>query len=286
MIDNSDIDKVFKDQKAIDRIRFLIHRRLGIHIKEGKESLLRQRLWKLILNNEYQDLNHLCDEIERAQDSNILLRLATLISTNHTYFFRESTHFDFLQTTIVPNLIPENGKIRFWSAAASSGEEAYSLCMILAEIMGIDRFSREVALLGTDISQKVLDAAEKGIYTVENFEKIPSMYRMNYTEAAGHEGFFQIKQVLRNACLFRRLNLNMCKYPFKQKFHVIFCRNLFIYFDHDTQEAICNEFARVSMPDAWLFISQTETLRNLNVPWKYVNPGIYRKTLNPHYGNQ
>ncbi|KPA19635.1 SAM-dependent methyltransferase [Candidatus Magnetomorum sp. HK-1] len=270
------IEKVFLNQRAIQRIRLLIHKRLGIHIKEGKESLLRQRLWKLIQSNEFKDLNEICDHIENEKDSGLLLRLATLISTNHTYFFREKSHFDYLQKHILPNVKMDSNKLRVWSAASSSGEEVYTLCMVLAESLGKDRFLEKVAILGTDISQRVLQKAEYGHYLKENMSQIPPNYRLNYVESVSKDTFC-IKEELKKVCLFRRLNLNMPRYPFKQKFHIIFCRNVFIYFDMPTQESICNEFARHAAPDAWLFISQTETLRNLNVPWKYVTPGVYRK---------
>ncbi|MBF0451521.1 MAG: protein-glutamate O-methyltransferase CheR [Candidatus Magnetomorum sp.] len=270
------IEKVFLNQRALQRIRLLIHKRLGIHIKEGKESLLRQRLWKLIQSKEFKDLNEICDHIDNEKDSGLLLRLATLISTNHTYFFREKSHFDYLQKHILPTIKLNSNKLRLWSAASSSGEEVYTLCMILAEAMGKKQFFEQVAILGTDISQKVLQKAEYAHYLKENLHQIPPNFRLNYIDPVSNDTF-RIKNELKKVCLFRRLNLNMGRYPFKQKFHIIFCRNVFIYFDMATQESICKEFARVSTSDAWLFISQTETLRNLDVPWKYVSPGIYRK---------
>jgi len=274
MVNN--IEKVFMDPRGIERIRTLIHTRLGINIKEGKESLLRQRLWKLIQNGDFKDLHDICNHVESSSDSNLLLKLATLISTNHTYFFREVAHFTYIQKNVLPHLVQDEGRIRFWSAASSSGEEVYTLCMILADAMGLDRFTKEIAILGTDISQRVLKVAEEGIYSNENLEQIPSTMKLNYTEPAGKDTFKVIK-AFREACLFRRLNLNIGRYPFKKKFHVILCRNVFIYFDIQTQEKICHEFSRISMPDSWLFISQTETLRNLDVPWKYIRPGIYKK---------
>jgi len=270
------IEKVFLNQKAVERIRLLIHKRLGIHIKEGKESLLRQRLWKLIQSKEFKDLNEICDHIEHETDSSLLLRLATLISTNHTYFFREKAHFDYLTNHIIPNIDLRLNKLRVWSAASSSGEEVYSLCMTLADVLGKHAFMERVAILGTDISQKVLKKAEYGHYLKENLHHIPANYRLNYIESESKDTF-SINKELKKVCLFRRLNLNMGRYPFKQKFQIIFCRNVFIYFDMMTQETICKEFARHSTPDGWLFISQTETLRNLNVPWTYVAPGVYRR---------
>jgi len=270
------VEKVFLNQRAVQRIRMLIHKRLGIHIKEGKESLLRQRLWKLIQSKEFKDLNEICDHIESEKDSGLLLRMATLISTNHTYFFREKSHFDYLQKHILSNYKLTSDKLRVWSAAASSGEEVYTLCMVLAESFGAQFFRDKIAILGTDISQKVLQKAEHGHYLKENLHQIPPNYRLNYIDPVSKD-VFRIRDDIKKVCLFRRLNLNMGRYPFKQQFHIIFCRNVFIYFDMATQESICKEFARVSTPDAWLFISQTETLRNLNVPWKYVAPGIYRK---------
>ena len=165
--------------------------------------------------------------------------------------------------------------MRVWSAASSSGEEVYTLCMVLAESLGKKLFMERVAILGTDISQKVLQKAEYGHYLKENLQHIPANYRLNYIQSASKDTFC-IPNELKKVCLFRRLNLNMGRYPFKQKFQIIFCRNVFIYFDLATQESICREFARHATPDGWLFISQTETLRNLNVPWTYVAPGVYR----------
>jgi len=270
------IEKVFLNQRAVQRIRLLIHKRLGIHIKEGKESLLRQRLWKLIQSKEFKDLNEICDHVEKEKDSNLLLRLATLISTNHTYFFREKAHFEYLQSHIIPEINLNSDKLRVWSAASSSGEEVYSLCMILADALGKNTFMDRVAILGTDISQKVLQKAEFGHYLKDNLHQIPANYRLNYIESTSKDTF-SISKELKKVCLFRRLNLNMGRYPFKQKFQIIFCRNVFIYFDIHTQESICREFARHATPGGWLFISQTETLRNLNVPWTYEAPGVYRK---------
>lgn len=199
------------------------------------------------------------------------LRLAEAVSTNHTLFFREGDLFTYLETEILPRL-PE-GPIRVWSAAASSGDEAYSLAITFAEQLGS---LARVRVLGTDLSERQVRAAEQGVYPMIQLQQVSPARRARWFRPAGL-GQFKLVDELRAACTFRRLNLTQQPWPFEQRFHVTFLRNVLYYFEPSTRRRVVEACFDAAEPGGWLVTSVTEPMLDLITRWTPVRPGVYRR---------
>jgi chemotaxis protein methyltransferase CheR len=210
--------------------------------------------------------------------------LIDAISTNHTFFFREKAHFDFLRDKAVPEFIARarvkgSYKLRVWSAACSSGEEPYSIAMTLAGCLpgwqwGID---------ATDISRRVLAKGAAGVYNQESISRLPlEMVRTYLQRGFGPQaGNFRVKAWLRDRVSFNHLNLLEGPPPFTEPFHVIFCRNVMIYFDEETQAELVTRLSQRLVPGGYLFVGHSESLTHLHPPLDAVQPAVYRKSIGP-----
>jgi chemotaxis protein methyltransferase CheR len=207
-----------------------------------------------------------------AGDRLLTLRLAEVASTNHTYFFREPETFAFLIDRILPSL--PSGPLRFWSAAASSGDEAYSLAITALEVFG--GAASRVSILGTDISDRQIKTAELGVYPEAQLAAFDETRKARWFKpnAGGH---FTIAPDLRALCTFRRFNLTVRPWPFQQRFHVTFLRNVLYYFDAATRHRIVEECFDVTEPGGWLVTSLTEPMHDLTTRWSAIRPGIHRR---------
>ena len=183
--------------------------------------------------------------------------MVDLLSTNETYFFREPGHFDFLRNNILPDH-PVGGPMRVWSAASSSGEEAYSIAMLLGDVLGKSSWE----IFGSDISTRVLEKARRALYPLARHEGIPEGYlkRFCLRGKGPHEGSFLINTELRDRVRFAQINLNK-SLPELGEFNVIFLRNVLIYFDFETKQKIINRLGSVLSPGGYLFIGHTENLQ-------------------------
>ncbi|MFO0725360.1 MAG: CheR family methyltransferase [Myxococcota bacterium] len=213
-------------------------------------------------------------------DRDLTLRLAEVASTNHTFFFRESEVFDFYLNRVLPDLASQDS-VRIWSAAASSGDEAYSLAILTRENWG-DRANR-VKILGTDISQRQVDNAERGIYPrvqLAQLGKSPAgdSRLQRYFTPMGLEQY-KLQDAIRGMCSFRRLNLTQTPWPFDKKFHAIFLRNVLYYFEPKVRRQVVESCYDAAEPGAYLITSLTEPMLDLVTRWIPVQPAIYRKAL-------
>jgi chemotaxis protein methyltransferase CheR len=205
------------------------------------------------------------------------------ITTNFTSFFREKQHFDFLVNKILPKIVQAKDsrflRIRGWCAAASSGEEPYTLALTLLEFFqgrpGID-----MKLLATDVSTKALAKAVQGAYSVEKVKTVPTAILARYFDQVreGKEDFFWIKKEVKDLITFRRLNLMDAVFPFKGPLDFIFCRNVMIYFDSSTQVVLADKLLKLLSPGGYLFTGHSENLPAvLRTRVDAVAPAIYRK---------
>jgi len=262
-------------------IRDLVYRQVGINLGENKKSLVVGRLQKYMREKGFTSFKQYYDHVKNEPTGEAVRSLVTFISTNHTFFFREKEHFSFLYGTVLPEIAGElerkNRKdIRIWSAGCSSGEEPYTLAMLLLEFFGPKIGEWKVGILATDISDRVLEKARKGIYEGENVANLPNRLKYSYLEK--HDGSsWIVTDRVRELVLFRRLNLMREDFPFKRKFHVIFCRNVMIYFDGPTRNALVNRFYRYTERGGYLFIGHSESLPRAETPYSYVKPAVYRK---------
>lgn len=212
-------------------------------------------------------LRHLhADAVERQ-------RAIDLLTTNETYFFREPRHFAFLAEQVLARFDAAR-PFRVWSAACSSGEEPYSVAMLLAERLR----ERPWEIVASDISSRVLEQARSGIYPIERAEKIPQSYLKAFClkGVGAQEGSFAIQPALRERIDFRTVNLNEAL-PDLGLFDLVLLRNVMIYFSADTKRAVCHRLQAVLRPGGHLFIGHSESLNGLDTPLRMVQPAVYRK---------
>jgi len=262
-------------EKQLIRICEIVYQSCRIHLKKGKEALARARLMKRLRVKQVASVDDYLDYIESEEGSHELTLFIDVMTTNKTSFFREAEHFNYLRDHILPEL--KSHRLRFWSAACSSGEEPYTLAMWLKEHMqGID--SKDLLILATDISRRMLDKARMAIYPNETLRNLPSTQFYKYFKKLNgqHPGSFQVVDDVRMLIRFSWLNL-LESWPMKGPFNVIFCRNVMIYFDRQTQQELINRFWELLEPGGYLFVGHSEGLSAIKHQFRYMRPATYRK---------
>lgn len=258
-----------------------IYDNFGINLTEAKRALLVNRLQKILRQNGFTSFEDYFQAIQKDSTGHGTSELIDAVSTNHTFFFRESAHFDYMMSNVLPDMVSrlqkQNSKdLRVWCAAASSGEEPYVLAMLIKEYLGSQYDQWSAGVLATDISNRALAIAAKGEYSSERLEQVPPKYKSSYFDNAGAD-LYRIKESLRKEVLYRRFNLMTDTFPFKKPFHIIFCRNVMIYFDHKTRDELVRKLYQCTHPGGYLFIGNAETLGRGNCPYRYIAPSIYRR---------
>lgn len=262
-------------------MRKLIYQKFGINLSDQKKSLMVGRLQKLIRTAGYASFDEYYQSVVSDGSGRSLSDLVDRISTNHTFFNRESDHFDFLKSTALPNVINRlraSGRkdLRIWCAGCSSGEEAYMLLMMVREYLGSEYGRWDGGILATDISDRVLGVAKSGVYPDDRVRSLPDSLTKKYFRKLG-TGEWQVSDALRQDVTFRRFNLMNEVFPFKKPFQIIFCRNVMIYFDQPTRDALVTRFHRSMEPDGYLFIGHSETLGRSQGEYRYLQPAAYQK---------
>ncbi|WP_194096973.1 CheR family methyltransferase [Marivivens aquimaris] len=267
---------MINEEAGFEQIRSWLGQRCGIHYTDQKKDLLLQRLNRVQRAFNIERLAEMSRRLGDSAEHDLQLAVMHAASTNHTYFFREMDVLDKFRDMILPKLAKRQD-IRIWSAACSTGDEAYTLAIIIAEALGMDAL-RRVSILGTDISAPVVERAEAGIFGQRQLEQVPPGLLNKYFTPVGM-GQYQVNDAIRSRCTFRRLNLKTQPYPFKQPFQVVFCRNILYYFDVADQKATINAIYDVTEPDGFLITSVTESVRELSNRWENVATSISRKPL-------
>lgn len=255
-------------------IKNYLYEHAGITLNDGKQALISGRLVKRLRHYGFSSYSEYFRLLNKAgfDDENVVA--IDLLTTNETYFFREPQHFDFLKNCFFP-VHPAAQPLRFWSAASSSGEEAYTLAMLTAEFAHTAQWE----IIGTDISTRMLEKARRGLYPISAAEKIPQPLLKKYCLKGSDEfdGFFLIATALRNRVNFIHANLNNTL-PDVGRFDAIFLRNVMIYFDFPTRKALIERIRRHLRPGGYLFIGHSESLNGMNPNLQMVLPSIYRDT--------
>ncbi len=261
-------------------IRSVVYERSRINLGPDKRELVSARVGKRLRATNAASLGDYCTLLQAGDADEELAHLIDAISTNHTFFFREIAHFDFLRQRAVPELTAraraENwNAFRVWSAASSSGEEAYSIAITLAECLGQQPWQIE----GTDISNRILAKASAAIYREETVKRLDAtMVRTYFQRGVGPQaGNYRVKASLRNRVAFHHLNLLEGEPPFRDPFQVIFCRNVMIYFDRPTQEELIARLVRRLVPGGYLFVGHSESLTHIRHGLRTIQPAIYQK---------
>jgi chemotaxis protein methyltransferase CheR len=255
--------------EKVDAIRLWVAEHLGITFDPEQSHMFARRLARQFGEHD-RSLEETWLRIQSG-DTRTIQRLAEAASTNHTFFHREQESFDRLRDVVFPKL-PGTGPLRFWSAASSSGEEAFTLAMVCADD---DDVRDRARILGTDISEHLVRVAERGIYARSALDSVPEIHRRHFV-AYGDEQI-AVHKTIRTPCTFRRMNLARLPWPFRERFHVIFLRNVLYYFAHELKQAVLSACYEVAAPGGFLVLSLSESMLDVSTSWKQVAPGIFHK---------
>ena len=269
------------EEREYHLIRDLVYTKFGINLGAHKQALVAGRLNKIVRQHGFPSFMDYYTFLVSDDSGTALRTLVNRISTNHTYFNRESGHFEYLESTVLPalreRLVAEGDRhVRIWSAGCSSGEESYTLAMLLLETFGKEAGEWRLGVLATDISEVVLEKARAGLYSDENVQKLPDHLRRRYFQR-GKDGMWTVSPAVRDLVLYRRLNLIRERFPFKRRFHAIFCRNVMIYFDAATRAGLVQRFSDCLEPGGHLFIGHSESLGRGDARFNYLRPALYQK---------
>ncbi|MCC7492811.1 MAG: protein-glutamate O-methyltransferase CheR [Fimbriimonadaceae bacterium] len=260
---------------VFEQFRTLIYDASGIALQANKEALVAARVAKRMRRLGIDRYETYLDHVTADRSGEELVHLLDAISTNVTSFFRESTHFDLLAKLVPQWAAERGGKLRFWSAACSSGEEPYTLAMVLDR--ALEGRAVDWKILATDISTRVLEKAAAGVYEPARMGGITPDLRARYFSSCGgrDERLYQVVPELRQRVLFRRINLATPPFPFKNQLDAVFCRNVMIYFDAATRGRLVDEIARHLRPGGYLFVGHAESLTGLPTALRTVQPSVY-----------
>ncbi|MEL6186433.1 MAG: protein-glutamate O-methyltransferase CheR, partial [Myxococcota bacterium] len=250
-------------------------RKLGLFFEPEQLPALRRRIQGLVDRRSLGSTANLLTELQKDPEA-WAATIAETFATHHTGFFREVIVLDRITSECIPSFGRSLEKRRIWSAASSTGEEAYSVAMLLAEKYGAGQAAANFSILGTDLVQKVVGVAERGVYGGGPMKAVSAERRQKWFERT-RDGRFGVNQELRNLTTFRRLNLMKSPWPFKKQFSIILCRNVLYYFDKPNQERILNRLYEACEPGGWLLTSVSESLHESRSNWKTLASGVHHK---------
>jgi len=273
------IDRI--SDREFNAIRDLVYARFGISLGDRKRNLVIGRLQKVLLKRGFRTFQEYYDWLKGDATGQGLEELANRITTNHTFFNREPAHFEYFAGKLLPELAARRRaegrrELRVWCAGCSSGEEPYTLMMLMREHLGAEAAGWKTVLLATDLSATVLRKAIMGVYDAERVSQLPLNLRRRWFVPQGGENV-RVHDEIRNAVIFRRHNLMSASFPFRHQFDAVFCRNVMIYFDQSTRLELVRKFHQHTAPGGYLFIGHSETLGRDETPYEYVMPALYRK---------
>lgn len=259
------------------RLYNYIQKNYGIDLSK-KKQLIVSRLSNTLAEEGHKDFSSYVNEIISGKNKEATTAMLNKLTTNYTYFLREEEHFEFMEKTVLPALAQRHQKdkvLSIWSAACSSGEEPYSISMYLKEFFSGKDSKWDTRILATDISQKILASAQNPSYEEEALSRLPATWRRKYF-IKKPDGFYTVTPEIRNNVIFKPFNL-MDPIRFRRPFDLIFCRNVMIYFDQATKDALVRRFYDVTVPGGYLFIGHSEGLTKAVCPYKYLMPAIYQR---------
>ncbi|MCT4593671.1 MAG: protein-glutamate O-methyltransferase CheR [Anaeromicrobium sp.] len=250
----------------------------GINLKNEKKTLLVGRLSSILNELGIDNFMAYYKYLKNDTGGKELSRLIDKVTTNHTYFMREPEHFNYFSQIVLPYLkkTVTSRDLRIWCAASSTGEEPYTLAILMADFFKNEEHLWDKKLLATDLSLSVLKEAQRGNYNNEKISLLPKIWVLNYFNKVGNNRY-EIKDTLKKEVIFRRFNLLEPVFPFKKKLHVIFCRNVMIYFDNDTKNELVEKMYDSLEYGGYLFIGHSESIDRNKTRFKYVKPAVYRK---------
>ncbi|MCI8886241.1 MAG: protein-glutamate O-methyltransferase CheR [Dorea sp.] len=265
------------NDKDFQRLVTFVHQNYGIDLSK-KRQLIIGRLSNTILSMGFSSFEQYIDNLVTNKKPEDLELMLNKLTTNYTFFMREGAHFELFKDTILPYLVEtkKDKVLSIWSAACSSGEEPYTISMIIKEFFGAKASAWDTRVLATDISQNALIAAKNAVYDEDSLKELSPGWKSKYFRSTGQPGTYTVAPEIKSNVIFRTFNL-MDPIRFRLKFDVIFCRNVMIYFDQPTKEALVKRFYDATNPGGYLLIGHSESLNKATTPYKYLKPATYRK---------
>ena len=266
--------------RDFEKVRNLVKSHTGISLSDAKKDMVYSRLSRRLRSLGIERFTDYCSLVEGGDDAE-LVKFTNAITTNLTAFFREDHHFQYLAKTLVPALMKSNQqdrRIRIWSAGCSTGEEPYSLAIAMKEAIPSSE-TWDVKILATDLDSDVLSSASNGVYSSDRINGLSSQRKKRWflNGKGDNAGTVRVRPELQEIITFKQLNL-LREWPTKGPFDFIFCRNVVIYFDKETQKVLFDRYANVLKNDAHLFIGHSESLFKVSDRFKLLGQTIYRKT--------
>lgn len=264
-------------QNEFNQLAAYVKANYGIYLKDAKKTLVEGRLQSVLEEMRFDNFSEYYNYVISDKSGIAVITLLDKITTNHTFFMRESSHFYFFRDEILPYLskVVTDKDLRIWCAACSSGEESYTLAMIVDEFFGNEKLFWNTQILATDISNAIIETARNGIYSPDRIQPLPVSWKTKYFNMSGNN--YVVKDQIKNEVIYRKFNLMDKVFPFKKKFHVIFCRNVMIYFDDSTKDTLIQRFYNALEPGGYLFIGHSESIDRSKYKFKYVMPSVYMK---------
>lgn len=270
------------NDKQFRRLSEYIETEIGIKMPSTKRSMLESRLQKRLRTLQLEEFDTYLD-LAFTRGADELVHMIDAVTTNKTDFFREPDHFEQLQHHILPDRIEHDGwgveqPLYLWSSACSTGEEPYTMAIVMKEIQR--KYTRfRFKILATDISTRVLEHAARAVYSEERIKPVPVDLRKRYFLRSRNRASetVRVRSEVRNTVHFHRLNLMDDRYPLREQYHIIFCRNVLIYFERDRQLQLLNRLHQHLVPGGYLLLGHSESLAGASLPVFSVAPTIYRK---------
>ncbi len=259
------------------KVQQFVKERIGVDLSQ-KRTLIEGRLEPHLAKKGFHDFAEYMGYIKQDASGKELEEMLSILTTHHTYFWREPVHFELYRDEVLPYLKKKemvSKDLRIWSAAASTGEEPYTLAMLNKDFFGFEHDHWDTKVLATDVSTKVLEFAQRGVYSEEQVNVLPGQWKRLYFQKNG-DGRFEVKPELKKEVLFRQFNL-MNPLPFRKPLHVVFIRNVMIYFEEDTKRQLLHRIVNVMEPGGYLFVGTTESVDRDDLGLEYVVPSVYRK---------
>lgn len=259
-----------------NRLVSYMKKNYGINL-EKKRILIEGRLSNMVIQRGFKSFKEFIDFAFADKTGNETMQLVNKLTTNHTFFLREPEHFEYLKSTVLPYLEKANEKthtLRIWCAASSTGQEPYTIVMTMDEYFGAKASMWDMKILATDLDTDVLKKAQAGIYTADMVKDVPSHWLSKYFTKIDDKNY-QVIDRIRNQVVYKQFNL-MDKIVCKSPYDLISCRNVMIYFEQETKNALIERFYDVTKEGGYLFIGHAESVGR-DTKYTYVKPAIYRK---------
>ncbi len=279
------INDLFRAQltnEEFDKLSRFIYKESGIKMPPVKRVMLQSRLQKRLRELNMTNFKEYCEYVfSREGLNNEIIHMLDVVSTNKTDFFREPVHFEFLQDIVLPEFVGQRSlgrTIKVWSAGCSSGEEPYTIAIVLAEFAE-QNLGFDFSILGTDISTQILQKAIDAVYKEDRVAIIPLELKRKHLLRSKDRNNPTVKigPHLRKKVRFGRLNFMDSQYDIAETFDVVFCRNVLIYFDRETQERVIAKLCEKLRVGGYFFLGHSESIMNMNLPLKQIKPTIFQR---------